>query len=87
MTCSIVNSMLFCVEPISSRGKIFIPSDHAFAIESVTYRFVPDLKMETLAHAVTDKFITKTMQGCAIETGSKTAYYALPCDALDKSLR
>jgi len=81
MTCTIVNSMLLC---INQRYTDFSVQKSAIvSIAEQEYRLVDDLSQATLAHAVTDKFSSRKYQGCKANIkGQDPVYTEFTCKKL-----
>lgn len=88
MSCMWVNNMLFCAEGTKNLREVAVRKQDITVLDTQRYRFVPNLTSETLAHAVTDKFVHETMNGCKIITAhTDSMYYEFPCSHLLKVIK
>ena len=90
MSCTWVNSMLFCAEPVSSRIYVSIPREKIESLESQEYRYVPDLEVETIARAIytAPNPMPEKHSGCKLMTSSgKTYYFSDNCVKLKAGMR
>jgi hypothetical protein len=91
MACQMVNGMLFCSEPVSSRIETTLPEAKIEMFESQKYMFVKDISMQTIADAIyADKGLPDKMNGCKFttsNTGHKLHYFEFPCRELKKFIK
>lgn len=91
LSCLNVNDMNFCAQPLDSRIEVTIPKSSVESLQSVGYRFVPDIKLNTIVETIYGsqktpaKPLPMEMNGCQLTTTSnKTYFYEFPCNELKK---
>jgi hypothetical protein len=89
MSCIWMNGMLFCAEPASSRIYVSLPKDRVESLESQDYRYVPDIRVDTVADVImSSDVLPEKHDGCKLTTSSgKDYYFADNCVNFKKQLK
>lgn len=88
MLCKVVNSLILCATPVSTRYEVVLSRSTPYVMEGVTYHFIPSVSDKDVTTAVMGDWDKLTaMKGCKLTSDKKEFYYELPCDQLLKVLR